>query len=149
MHTPDEKITAKQEAFLTALLTARTFGDAAAAANVSEATARRWLALPQVQRAHLDARRQLVDHALSTIQRATGAAVATLLQCMRDDMPPSVRLGAARVVLETAVKAVELGDLAARVDQLEAAFAEQQQQQPTPPPQLQGPRPIGGLRQHA
>lgn len=136
----NEKLTAKQEALLAALLTARTLGEAAQAAHISEATARRWLALPHVQRAHLDARRQVVDHALATVQRATQAAVSTLLQCMKDDMPPSVRLGAARVVLETAVKAVEVSDLAARLDALEQAL-ETQRQQPRNIHQM-GPRPI-------
>ena len=38
--------------------------------------------------------------------------------------PPAVKLGAARTVLEMAIKAVELEDLEARLAALEAKYAE-------------------------
>lgn len=121
-----ENLTRKQEALLTALLTSATLAAAARTASVSEATARRWLALPTVRRAWLDMRRQTVDQALTTVQRATDTAVATLIACMAADMPPGVRVRAATAILETAVRAVEVSDMAARVEEMEAALAEYQ-----------------------
>lgn len=127
MSGPGENLTRKQETLLSALLSAPTLAAAARTANTSEATARRWLALPIVRRAWLDLRRQTVDAALTTIQTATGDAVETLRACMAVDMPPGVRVRAATAILDTAVRAVELSDLATRLDELEAALAAQQQ----------------------
>lgn len=122
----DENLTSKQEAFLAALLSAPTHAEAAKVARVSEATARRWLTLPHVRAAWLDMRRQVVDQALLTVQTATTEAVATLRACLAPDMPPGVRVRAATAILETAVRAIELNDLDARIEQLEQALEEQQ-----------------------
>ena len=124
MSVSSENLTRPQERLIAALLTARTIGDAARAAKTSEPTARRWLALPHVRRAYMDARRQVVQQALATAQAATRAAVATLLDCMQAKHPASVRVRAATAVLELAVRAVEVDDLAARVEQLEQLMAE-------------------------
>ena len=132
MSGSDEKLTAKQEAFLAALLTAPTIGEAARAAKIADATARRWLAQPTVRAAWLEMRRQVVDQALMGVQAATAEAVATLRACLADDMPPSVRVRAATAILDTAVRAVEINDLAERIEQLEQALAEQSEQASQP-----------------
>lgn len=50
----------------------------------------------------------------------TGEAVNTLNRVMTNGQsPPSTRVTAARVILEMAVKAVEMEDLASRVERLE------------------------------
>ena len=50
------------------------------------------------------------------VQQATGEAVATLRQVMQAaDAPASAKVSAAKTILETAVKAVELEDLEARI----------------------------------
>ena len=59
------------------------------------------------------------------VQQATGEAVATLRQVMQTaDAPASAKVSAAKTILETAVKAVELEDLEARIVALEAAQKE-------------------------
>ena len=124
MNGSDEKLTAKQEAFLATLLTMPTLTEAARAVRISDATARRWLTLPSVQAAWLDMRRQVVDQALLTVQTATMEAVATLRDCLADKMPPGVRIRAATAILDTAIRAIEINELAVRIKQLEQALEE-------------------------
>ncbi len=55
------------------------------------------------------------------MQQATGEAVETLRQVMQDpEAPARAKVSAARTILETAVKAVELEDLEERIAYLEA-----------------------------
>lgn len=125
-----ENLTAKQEAFLAALLVAPTVTEAARVANVAESTARRWLAQPLIHRAWLDRRREVVDQAMTGVQLATRAAVATLLDCLKPKYPAAVRVRAATSLLDTALRSVEIGDLAARIEELEAALETYQQGKP-------------------
>jgi hypothetical protein len=59
------------------------------------------------------------QHATATLQRATPAAVATLLGCLKADSE-SVRLRAAAAILEHAHKDIEVEDLEARLVALAA-----------------------------
>jgi len=59
------KLGRKQEALIASLLTEATHAAAAAQAGVSEATVQRWLHLPEFQTAYRQARRQLVECAIS------------------------------------------------------------------------------------
>ena len=124
-----EELSPKQEALIAALLLAPSVADAARVAGVPHRTAKRWLALPHVRRAWLDARRQVVDAAMLTVQTSARVAVATLLACLKPTHPASVRVRAAATLLETAIRAVEVGDLAARIDELEALLAAYQDHQ--------------------
>jgi hypothetical protein len=63
-----------------------------------------------------------VQHAIVQVQSATGEAVEILRSVMQDtDASANARVSAAKAILETAVKAVELEDLEARIAALEAA----------------------------
>ena len=86
---------------------------AAAASGINEKTLRRWLRDDAVfQTAYREARRQVVQQAIVQVQQATGEAVETLRQVMQAaDAPASAKVSAAKTILETAVKAVELEDL--------------------------------------
>jgi len=54
------------------------------------------------------------------VQQATGTAVQTLAAVMEDaEASASARVSAAKTILETAMKAVELEDLEARITALE------------------------------
>jgi hypothetical protein len=61
-----------------------------------------------------------VERTLSMLTGAAGEAVKTLLGLMRENAPPTVRLGAARAALEIGMKLREVHDLQARVAILEA-----------------------------
>jgi hypothetical protein len=117
-------LTPKQDALLAALLAEPTLSAASRRARVSEATARRWLAQPGLQHAYREARRHIVEHSLAALQRATDAAVVTLQRNLSKDTPPAVQVRAASIVIDYATKAVELVDLAARVEALERLLSE-------------------------
>ena len=117
-----EKLSRKQEALISALLTAPTLADAAHTAGIGEVTAWRWLKDATFQATYREARRQVVQQAIVQVQQATGEAVETLRQVMQAaDAPASAKVSAAKTILETAAKAVELEDLEARIVALEAA----------------------------
>lgn len=115
------KLSRKQELAISALLTCPTILAAAQQCGLSEVTLYRWLKDTGFQSAYRDARREVVRQAIAQVQQATGQAVQTLQAVMQDtDAPASARVAAARTVLETALKAVELEDLDARLTALEA-----------------------------
>jgi uncharacterized small protein (DUF1192 family) len=115
-----EKLTRKQEQAITALLTCSSITDAAAQCGLAEVIIRRWLKQEAMQAAYRDARREVVRQAITQVQQATGEAVETLRQVMQDvDAPASAKVSAAKTILDTAVKAVELEDLEVRIAALE------------------------------
>jgi hypothetical protein len=117
-----EKLSAKKEAAILALLTARSIDDAARTAEVPPRTLYRWLQEPEFDAAYRKARRAAFAQATARLQQATGAAVATLLKIMVDtNAPPSTRVRAADSVLDHATKAVEIEDVEVRVAALEQA----------------------------
>ena len=122
-----EKLSRTQERAIAALLQQPTISKAAEVAGVAEVTLWRWLRLPAFQEEYRDARRQTVQQAIAQTQQITGAAVRTLAAIMVDtEAPAGSRVAAARAVLDTALKAVELEDMEARLVALEAAVAAQQ-----------------------
>jgi hypothetical protein len=95
-----QKLTARAEALIAALLTESTHANAADKAGVSETTVRRWLRRPAFRRAYKRARRQLVEGAIGRIQAATGAAVDALLSVARTGAKDGDRVRAAVALLE-------------------------------------------------
>jgi hypothetical protein len=114
-----EKLTAKQERAITALLEHPTIVEAAAAADTDERTLRRWLALPVFLAAYRQARLQVVEASIARLQRASGAAVTTLEECLGADKAGD-RIRAAVAILEYTHKGAELLDLAGQVAELKA-----------------------------
>jgi DNA-binding MurR/RpiR family transcriptional regulator len=116
-----EKLSRKEEQAIAALLSAPTLAEAAHTAGVSEPTLWRWLQREEFQTAYRQARQVVVQQAIARLQHVAGTAVETLYSVMQDaDKPASARVSAARAVLDLALKATELEDLAARVAALEA-----------------------------
>ncbi len=117
-----DKLSRKQEQAIVALIAQPTIPAAATVAGVADSTLWRWMQHPHFMRAYRDARRQVVEQALGEVQAATSDAVRTLREVMNDAAaPPSSRVAAARAVLDTALRAVELMDLETRVVDLESA----------------------------
>ena len=107
---------------LAALLSEKTIAQAATKASVSESTLLRWLAEPSFKSRYRDARRQVVELAVTGLQQATGQAVETLVEIIGNiAAPQAARVSAAKTILDFAVKGVELVDLAERVEALEQA----------------------------
>lgn len=112
----------KKEAAIAALLTQRNVEEAARAAGLSTTTLMRWLKIPEFQTAYRKAHREAYGQSIARLQRASGAAVSTLLKVMVDRAaPPSTRIRAADSVLAHPLKAIELEDFEERPAALERA----------------------------
>ena len=119
----------KQAAALAALLAQPTVADAAKAAKVSLPTLWRYLRDPAFAPEYRAGRREVVSHAVMRLQ-ADSAQAAKVLRDIADDTqaPASARVTAARVILETAFKGIELLDHGERIAQLEELLAAQKGQ---------------------
>lgn len=116
-----EKWSRKKDAAIVALVTEPTIADAAKKAGISHATLHRWLQIKDFKDAYREAKREAVSAAIARLQRTATEAVDALRDVMNDaESPANARVSAARAILELAIKAIELEDLEARVEQLEA-----------------------------
>jgi hypothetical protein len=123
-------LTVKQERALQALLTHRTQKEAAEAAGVSETTLWRYMQIPEFSRRVTQAGRQSVEHSLTRLQRGSNDAVSVLYDLMMSEKtPPSTRILAVRTYLDLAVRATEIGQLRARVDELEEFLMKKQEEE--------------------
>ncbi|MCE5314441.1 MAG: hypothetical protein ABFD49_05370 [Armatimonadota bacterium] len=120
MSVNQQKSSRKDKA-ICALLNAPTVSEAAKAAGVVERTLYRWLREDSnFIETYKEARRETIRQATARLQQACSTAVDTLLDVMQDDGAKDMaRVNAAKSVLELALKAVELEDLAERVNALE------------------------------
>lgn len=116
-----EKLSRKQEAAIGALLSCGTIGDAAAACGVSSVSLWRWMQQPAFAAEYRGARARVVDAAISSLTQAASAAVGTLernLTCQNF----AVEVRSAQIILEQVVKIIEMGEMAERIEKLEASF---------------------------
>ena len=113
-------LTAKQRKLVAAMLTEPTILDAARVAGVSERTAHRYLDDPGVKRAIQTALDTVLGEAMRKVVHGMGAAVGTLEILHQDkDMPPAVRVSAARAILAAGPSLREATELTDRVSALE------------------------------
>lgn len=129
--TRRDGITIDQERAITALMTEPTVTKAAQAAGVGERSIYRWLrddaAFGNALRA---ARRDAFGAAAGVAQRLAPNALVVLAKIMNDtEAPHSARVSAAMGVLKFGRDALELDDLAARVEALEHASKDQPERQ--------------------
>lgn len=87
--------------------------------GIHEATVRRWLRRADFKAKVDAARGELVSQTVGRLSDSTTAAVLVLKRLLSEDTPPSVRLGAARAILEMAARYRESEELAKRVAALE------------------------------
>jgi DNA-binding MurR/RpiR family transcriptional regulator len=114
-----EKRERREEIAILALISEPTVVAAAKRAGVSEATLRRWLQDPGFAARYREARREVVDRAITRLQAAAVEAVETLRRNLSSGQP-GVEVTAARTLLEQVFRATELLELAERVEALEA-----------------------------
>ena len=108
----------REDAALAALLSEPTIEQAATTAGISEPTLWRWLADPSFKARYREARRQVVEQAVSALQRAAGESVEALRRNLTCGAP-TAEIAAAKAILEQAFRGIEVLDLAARIEQLE------------------------------
>jgi hypothetical protein len=119
----EQKLTAKQEQALIALLDCGEIKQAAETAGVTKVTLWRWLQSPDFQSRYRAARRQLVETAIAQLQSYCTVAARVLCEVAEDrEAPASSRVAAARAILEQSTSAVELMDLQERVEMLEKSL---------------------------
>jgi hypothetical protein len=113
-------LTPKQDQAIIALLNEPTIAKAATALGVSERTLHRWLEDETFHRAFRKARREAFAQAIAVTQRYAPVAVHTLAKVMTDtSVQASARVSAATNLLRFGREALELDDLAARIEALE------------------------------
>ena len=116
------KLGRKQDQAIAALMTQRNVEEAARVAGVGVRTLWRWLKIPEFQAAFREARRMAFSQAIARLQQGGSAAATTLVKIMIDPKEPAAaRVRAADCVLTHGVRAIEIEDLASRVEQLERA----------------------------
>jgi hypothetical protein len=129
MKGPGSMFTRKKEEAIAALLTQRNVEEAARVAGIGTQTLIRWLRIPEFDLAYRKARRDAFSQSIARLQQAACAAVTTLLKVMVDEFAPaSCKVRAADCILGYAAKAIELGDIEARIAVLERAKAEEEKE---------------------
>jgi hypothetical protein len=116
-------LTPKQHKALAALLSEPTVTAAAAKVGIGERTLHTWLHEPAFDEAYTALRHEAVGLAVGRLQHATGIAVDALVDVL-DTEPPApaaVRVSAAKVIIEYAIRFRELDELESRIAQLEQA----------------------------
>ncbi len=121
------ELDAKQQKALTALLSHNTVPEAAKACRMSEATLYRFLRADDFKFHYRHARAEIVEHAITQLQRNCATASDTLRAVCEDkDAPASARVSAAKAILDGAVKGVELQDLTARLEEIERSLPKEE-----------------------
>ena len=117
-------------ALLAALAGGASHQEAAALAGVSERTAYRRLEDPAFRQQLAGARSELIARATGRLAAACSAAAATLAGLLKADSE-TVRLGAARSILELAIKLRDAEELEARIATLEEQAELRKRQEPS------------------
>ncbi len=111
------KQTNKEKA-LTALLNSPSIREASKQSGLSEETIYRFLKEKDFLSEYRNARRATVENAITQIQTATSEAVETLKKNLHCENP-AVEIRAAQIILDNAIKGVELVDVMERLEILE------------------------------
>ena len=116
-----ENLSAAQQRAIPALLTSTTLVEAANQARVGERSLRRWLKEDRnFQREYNRARREVVNHAVTRLQRLTTMATESLECMLKDQGPPTVaRVGAVRTAFDYAYRGIEFKALQVRLEEVE------------------------------
>jgi hypothetical protein len=115
-------LTPRQEQALPHFAAGVAIERACRAARISKATAYAWLRQPTFRAAVAALREELTDHALDALKAAIGQAVETIATLAADAESETVKLAAARAIIEHVLKVRELEDLAGRLEAVEKAM---------------------------
>jgi hypothetical protein len=125
MATILDELTHKQDKAIAALLSEPTVTAAAAKCGIGERTLHRWCTEPTFAAAYTAARHDAVGQAVGRLQHATGIAVDALIDVLDSEYAPiapaAVRVSAAKVIIEYALRFRELDELESRIAALENA----------------------------
>lgn len=120
MHGHGAKLPRKQSEAIAALLLCETMEKAAQHIQVAPSTIYRWMQGDEFRAAYREAKGACVSQAIGRLQQASSEAVETLRTIMLDqNKPTSTRVQAAKIILETSIRGVELEDVDERIERLE------------------------------
>ena len=115
-----QKFTRKMHHAVIALLQSPTVEGAAGLCGVSESTLSRWIKRSDFQDAYTQARSELVQRSLSSLQTASLEALDALKRNVACGLP-AIEVRAASALLDQSLRATELVGIEARLDALECA----------------------------
>jgi AcrR family transcriptional regulator len=115
-----------KEKVLAALIETSSVRDAAKKSGIAEATVYRYLQDKEFLAEYRNARRQTVESAIAQMQNAATAAVYKLTELMNCENP-AVAARCAQIILDNAIKGVELIDVVERLENLEDAVEKSNQ----------------------
>ena len=119
-----QKFTRKMHHAVSALLQSPTVEAAAGLCGVSESTLSRWIKRSDFQDVYTQARRELVQRSLSSLQTALVEALDALKRNLVCGLP-AIEVRAASALLDQSLRATELLGIEARLDALECAVKSQ------------------------
>ncbi len=111
---------------IVALLSEPTLGSAATRCGVNERTLRRWLAQPVFHAEYAAARQAMFEAALSRAQALAARAIETLEDLLGGTQQASVRLGAARAIVDLGIHHHDTDTIVQRLSEIEARQQRQQ-----------------------
>ena len=116
-------MTDRQSRALSCLIRSPTTREAAKAAGIGYSTLRAWLRNDAAfRKAYQDELSQLVEEAGRSVRAGMGEAIETLRKIVRDpDAPSSSRVQAAKAIIDSGLRIVEITDIIARLEALEDA----------------------------
>ena len=119
-----QKFTRKMHHAVSALLQSPTVEAAAGLCGVSESTLSRWIKRSDFQDVYTQARRELVQRSLSSLQTASVEALDALKRNLACGLP-AIEVRAASALLDQSLRATELLGIEARLAALECAVKSQ------------------------
>ncbi|HLM60909.1 MAG TPA: helix-turn-helix domain-containing protein [Pyrinomonadaceae bacterium] len=117
------KVTNKEKA-LTALLECPTITEAAAKCGLSQETLYRYLREKDFLSDYREARRSIMESAITELQKSAGDAVETLKRNQNCENP-AVEIRAAQAILDLAFRGIETTDILQRLETIENEFENQ------------------------
>jgi hypothetical protein len=119
-----EKLSRKQGAAISALLSHGTLTQAAQAVGINEKTLRHWMRAPEFKEAFHQARADLLQQSLGFVAEGLVHGALVLRQILRDpEAGASAKVAAVRLLYDLAFRDRDLEHLEARLSVLEAAHA--------------------------
>ncbi len=116
--------TTNKEKALAALLESSSIAEAAKRCELSQETLYRYLREKDFVSDYRNARRQVVENSITQLQQASGEAVEALrrnLSCSN----PQAEIRSAQIILDNALKGVELVDILERLETIENEYQKQ------------------------
>jgi len=118
--TSEDVLAGKKLKAIEALIACDTIDEACTVSGVTRSTMYRYLKEPLFEKELKRAKRQLINRAVLRLQQSCRDAAIALAEICRDkEAPPSARVAAAREILASSLKAIEIEELEVRIEQLE------------------------------